>query len=461
MAYGIDSTIQDKVNAFRGQPQQLMQQYGQSQQLVDLLALQQIKSEKEAAARQIQMAMAQKQGQPTTIAQQREQEVMGLTRNEIAKQIQQGMPQQPQAPQQAPQQDPQGGGISALPAPNMQGMQNMAGGGIVAFASGDPVPNPDDEAPENGTEDEKALRLQKYMAMVQANKELQAPLIAARQAAKEAANQRATQGDPGAGENALASMMASLNAPGTTSGNTAALSLETPDATGKAGVDISQEAYRAMKAQERAAQEQRQSVAEAPPAASSGRTNVARDNLALRPLKRQEGLASLRAEAEGDNRIEPPKAPAQETPVDELLRLKNLVLNIGGTGKGFFGGNAGALPAAKAMVNRIAQLEEQMGGAGGADYVTAMQHPELIDRGSGIAGYYNQLASERQAATTAPPPPPPPSGDNLSNTGVTKAPDVAPQGIAKLAADTVAAPPTAGNELINAIQSTSTPYIKL
>lgn len=147
MAYGIDSTLQDKVNAFRGQPQQLMQQYGQSQQLVDLLALQQIKSEKEAAARQIQMAMAQKQGQPTTIAQQREQEVMGLTRNEIAKQVQQGMPQQPQAPQQAPQQGPQGGGISALPAPNMQGMQNMAGGGIVAFAGteGSDVPNPDDE----------------------------------------------------------------------------------------------------------------------------------------------------------------------------------------------------------------------------------------------------------------------------------------------------------------------------
>jgi hypothetical protein len=140
MAYGIDSTIQDKVNAFRGQPQQLMQQYGQSQQLVDLLALQQIKSEKEAAARQIQMAMAQKQGQPTTIAQQREQEVMGLTRDEIAKQIKQGMPQQPQAPQQAPQ---QGGGISALPAPNMQG---MAGGGIVAFAGteGSEVPDPED-----------------------------------------------------------------------------------------------------------------------------------------------------------------------------------------------------------------------------------------------------------------------------------------------------------------------------
>ena len=150
MAYGIDSTIQDKVNAFRGQPQQLMQQYGQSQQLVDLLALQQIKSEKEAAARQIQMAMAQKQGQPTTIAQQREQEVMGLTRNEIAKQVQQGMPQQPQAPQQAPQ---QGGGISALPAPNMQG---MAGGGIVAFAGTErsDVPNPDDKKPrDEGVQD--------------------------------------------------------------------------------------------------------------------------------------------------------------------------------------------------------------------------------------------------------------------------------------------------------------------
>ncbi len=110
MSYGIDGIIQDKVDAYRGQPQRLMQQYAQNQQLIDLLALQKLKTEKESAARQLQLQMARQAGKPTTIADQRQQEVMELTRNEVA----QGAPQ----------------GIEAAPAPNMQ----FAGGGIVAFA---------------------------------------------------------------------------------------------------------------------------------------------------------------------------------------------------------------------------------------------------------------------------------------------------------------------------------------
>jgi hypothetical protein len=55
----IDQEIQSKVDAYRSNPQQLMQRYQQNQQLVDLLALQKLKSEKESAARDMQLQMQQ------------------------------------------------------------------------------------------------------------------------------------------------------------------------------------------------------------------------------------------------------------------------------------------------------------------------------------------------------------------------------------------------------------------
>ena len=69
----IDQEIQNRMDAYRGNPQALMQRYAQSQQLIDLLALQKLKSEKEAAARQMQMGAP---GQMPTVAQQREQQVL-------------------------------------------------------------------------------------------------------------------------------------------------------------------------------------------------------------------------------------------------------------------------------------------------------------------------------------------------------------------------------------------------
>lgn len=139
MAAGINELVEQKVNAYRGNPQQLMQRYQQNQELVDLLALQKMKSEKEAAARDMQMKMQQN---PQTIAQQREQEVLGLTKNELAqqtagimqqrqKQQQQGLQRMAKAAGGAP------GGLAGLapqgarPAP-----RRMAGGGIVAFQEG-------------------------------------------------------------------------------------------------------------------------------------------------------------------------------------------------------------------------------------------------------------------------------------------------------------------------------------
>ena len=127
MAYGIDSIVQDKADAYRSNPEKLMQSYqANNQQLVDLLALQKIKSEQEAYARDMQAQM-----QPTagTIDQQIKQQVMGNERQRVAQQLQQGgqqvaLNQQRQA---------QPAGLPAQPAPNMQG---MAMGGIVGYQEG-------------------------------------------------------------------------------------------------------------------------------------------------------------------------------------------------------------------------------------------------------------------------------------------------------------------------------------
>jgi len=134
MAYGIGSVIGDidqKVDTYRNNPEALAQMYQQNQQLIDLLALQKLKTEKEAAMRDMQMKM---QTPAASIKDQREQEVMGMMRNEVAQQVAPGLQVAgQQAAQAAAPPVPQGGGLQSLPAPNMQGM-GMAEGGIVAFA---------------------------------------------------------------------------------------------------------------------------------------------------------------------------------------------------------------------------------------------------------------------------------------------------------------------------------------
>jgi hypothetical protein len=134
----INQDIQSRVDAFRGNPDALAQRYQQSQQLIDLLALQKIKSEKEAAARQMQMQMAQqqaKEGQPPTIAEQREQEVLDLTKNEVQQQ-QSALRAQQQQQQQAAMQKLLSGIAAAPGAMSAAQPQAMAAGGIVAFAEG-------------------------------------------------------------------------------------------------------------------------------------------------------------------------------------------------------------------------------------------------------------------------------------------------------------------------------------
>jgi hypothetical protein len=72
------------MDQFRSNPRELEQRYSQSKDLLDLLALQKLKGEKEATKRQMQMQM---QTNPNTIIDQREQEVSNLSREELAGQV--------------------------------------------------------------------------------------------------------------------------------------------------------------------------------------------------------------------------------------------------------------------------------------------------------------------------------------------------------------------------------------
>lgn len=143
MYQGLDSQVKQQMDAYRGNPQALMQKYQQNQELIDLLALQKLKSEKEAAAREMQMQMQQS---PQTIKDQREQQVAELTENEVVQQVGLAAPAQrgkmqkqqiAQAMQGRGGPDPRQSGIASAP---MQKGPKMAAGGLVSFAKGGPPP---------------------------------------------------------------------------------------------------------------------------------------------------------------------------------------------------------------------------------------------------------------------------------------------------------------------------------
>ena len=151
----ITQDVQQRIDAYRGNPQALMQRYQQSQQLIDLLALQKIKSEKEAAAREMQLKMAQAQPDMPTVAEQREQEVMDLTRQEVAQRVGQTAQQQAQQQQKAMQQ--MLSGIARAPgAQAAMTPQAMAAGGIVAFQAGGET--------EEGLTEEERQRIRDFEA---------------------------------------------------------------------------------------------------------------------------------------------------------------------------------------------------------------------------------------------------------------------------------------------------------
>ena len=122
---GIVEMIQRKKDAYQGNPQALQQRYQQNKQLTDLLALQQLKTEKEAAARDIQLKMQQN---PQTIAQQREQQVLELIKQEQGRNLGKVTEQV-------------GGVLGQRRKESMQRRKRMgmAQGGIVGFQSGEMV----------------------------------------------------------------------------------------------------------------------------------------------------------------------------------------------------------------------------------------------------------------------------------------------------------------------------------
>jgi hypothetical protein len=131
---GMDQQVQNAMMSAKGDPQVLAQRYQQGRSLIDLLAMQKLKSEKDAAARNLQMQM---EDQPQTIVEQREEELMGANRSELmakmgptlARTGQESMPN----PQGQPQGPPQQGIAGAAPA------GSFAQGGIVGYAEGGDV----------------------------------------------------------------------------------------------------------------------------------------------------------------------------------------------------------------------------------------------------------------------------------------------------------------------------------
>lgn len=135
-------SVDDRVSAYMGNPKPLEQRYEMTQDLLDLLALQKIKSQKDAAARQMQLQMAQQNAQDgqanMTVAQQREQEVNEMTKNELAQQ--RGDTAQKQAGDQQAMMQKLMSGIAGAPGANAAAQPKaMAAGGIVGYAGGGDV----------------------------------------------------------------------------------------------------------------------------------------------------------------------------------------------------------------------------------------------------------------------------------------------------------------------------------
>ena len=131
---GIDSLVNSRADMFAANPQGLQQRYAMNQDLLDLLALQKLKKDKEAAQRSLQMQMQPESG---TVKDQLEGQMMQATKQELASSLAPGIQQQGQAMQAQQMQKAMAGGLPTQPAPNMA---NMAMGGIVGYANGGMLP---------------------------------------------------------------------------------------------------------------------------------------------------------------------------------------------------------------------------------------------------------------------------------------------------------------------------------
>ena len=202
-------SVDDRVSAYQGNTKPLEQRYAMSQDLLDLLALQKIKSQKDAAARQMQLQMAQ-QGQQDgqanmTVAEQRAQEVEALTKNELAQQ--RGDTAQKQAgDQQAMMQKLMGGVASAPGAATAAQPKMFASGGIIGYAGpqgsvvGAPEeknPDVDEEGnPRSKSERERIIAENARLREMKANAQTMGRMRDSRMAGLQNANAVATSGVP-------------------------------------------------------------------------------------------------------------------------------------------------------------------------------------------------------------------------------------------------------------------------
>jgi hypothetical protein len=143
------SQIERTKDAYAGNMQGLQKRANMTKELVDLLAMQQLKQDLDAIKRNQAM---QQQGNPATIKEQMQQGLMGEYRQQAAKEMGVG-PSEMDVVQRARQGMPQG---APQQQPRMaQGMMSqarpvqLAGGGIVTFANGS-----EDKGPVEVTEDQ-------------------------------------------------------------------------------------------------------------------------------------------------------------------------------------------------------------------------------------------------------------------------------------------------------------------
>jgi alkanesulfonate monooxygenase SsuD/methylene tetrahydromethanopterin reductase-like flavin-dependent oxidoreductase (luciferase family) len=126
------------MNAYRGQEDKLRQRVQLSNDLLELIAYEQLTREKRKLMAEKQ-AQAMPPGGLPTLRDQKEKEAFDLTKQELASQIGETIQQQDAQRRQAMMRS----GLPAAPgAQNVMPEQAMAAGGIVAFQTGDVVSSP-------------------------------------------------------------------------------------------------------------------------------------------------------------------------------------------------------------------------------------------------------------------------------------------------------------------------------
>ena len=133
MALGIENSISDTAKAFQGNPAALQQRYAQKQDLFDLLALNMIKKEQDAAKRGLLLSQQQ---MPGTILEQME----GAVTKNVAETAEGVKGALDTKNAQSKANMSKMAGVSGAPAGNMR---TLAGGGIIGFAAGKEVEGKD------------------------------------------------------------------------------------------------------------------------------------------------------------------------------------------------------------------------------------------------------------------------------------------------------------------------------